>query len=85
MTRILSMVAASAFAFGAAATAAQADMTTMMNGYAACNSSYMQCLQGGSNMTLATTPQAGMSQMQANMQNSMSCGEALRACYASVK
>jgi hypothetical protein len=57
----------------------------MMNGFAACNSSYMQCLQGGTNMTLATTPQAGMSQAQANMQNSMSCGEALRACYAAVQ
>jgi len=85
MTRILSTIAAAAFAFGAAATVAQADMKTMMDGYAACNASYAQCLKGASDMTMASTPAEGMAKMEMNMKNNMACGEQLRACFSSVQ
>lgn len=85
MTRILSILAAATMTVGAAVSVAQADAMTMMQGYAACNKSYGQCLRDGTDTALATTPAEGAAKLQSNMQNSMACGEALRACYASVK
>jgi hypothetical protein len=85
MTRILSILAAATMTVGAAVSVAQADAMTMMQGYTACNNSYAQCVKDGTDMTMAMTPAEGAAKMQSNMQNTMACGEALRACYASVK
>lgn len=74
---------ASLLALGSASFA-HADPMMMMQGYAACNTSYMQCL-GASDYALATTPQEGMSKIQMNMSHAQQCAAALQACYASVK
>jgi hypothetical protein len=85
MTRILSILAAATMTVGAAVSVAQADAMTMMQGYTACNESYGQCLKDGTDTAIAATPAEGVAKMQSNMQNTMACGEALRACYAAVK
>lgn len=70
--------------FGATEMAA-ADAASMMQGYGACNSEYQACLSGGTDATLASTPQEGMSKMEMNAQNAMGCAQALQACYGSVQ
>ncbi|MCU0789859.1 MAG: hypothetical protein MUE79_02205 [Nitratireductor sp.] len=85
MTRILSTFAAAAMAMGAATSFAQADPMTMMQGWAACNETYAQCLRDGTDATIAATPAEGMAKMQANMSNGAACNQALMACYASAR
>jgi hypothetical protein len=85
MTRIISTLAAAAMAMGAAVSFAQADAMTMMQGWAACNETYGQCLRDGTDTTLATTPAEGMAKLQSNAANSSACNQALMACYSSVK
>lgn len=85
MTRILALASAALIAASATATVARADMASMMSGYAACNTQYNQCVTSGTDMTIASTPAEGLAKIQANSANGVSCGQALQACYASVK
>jgi hypothetical protein len=71
--------------FAGSATAAFADAKMMMEGYAACNSSYRQCIKDGVNMSLASDPKAGAEQVKMNMMHSQECAAALQACYKGVK
>lgn len=82
MTRLFAVATA---ALLAASATAHADMTSMAQGWTACNTQYQACVKGGTDMAMASTPAEGMAKMQSNMQNGMSCGQALQACYASVK
>jgi hypothetical protein len=77
------IAAASLMTLGTAGFA-QADMMSMMQGMAACNTAYGQCM-ASADMMLASSPQEGVAKMQSNMSHAMSCGEQLRACYASAK
>ncbi|MEZ5872663.1 MAG: hypothetical protein R3D32_12645 [Nitratireductor sp.] len=75
---------ATLIAAGSFGIAQAGDMKMMMEGAAACNTSYSQCLSG-SDMSIASTPQAGMDKIKMNMMHSQECGAALRACYSSLK
>ena len=85
MTRILALASAALLTATAASTVAHADAASMMQGYAACNTQYQQCVAGATDMTMASTPQEGLAKMQSNMANGMACGQALQACYMSVR
>jgi hypothetical protein len=69
----------------AAGAASAGDPKMMAEAYTACNSSYMQCVQHGSDMTMAATPQAGAEKIKMNMMHANECAAALRACYGGVK
>ncbi|MFZ1814209.1 MAG: hypothetical protein WBO55_05895 [Rhizobiaceae bacterium] len=75
---------AALLAAGSAGFAQAGDMKMMMDGAAACNSSYAQCVSA-SDMTMASTPSEGMNKMKMNMMHGQECGAALRACYGSLK
>ncbi|MEZ5792044.1 MAG: hypothetical protein R3D34_15130 [Nitratireductor sp.] len=75
---VAALIAAGSFSY------AQADAKMMMEGAAACNTSYSQCLMS-SDMKIASTPQEGMDKIKMNMMHSQECGAALRACYSSLK
>ncbi|MCB1429722.1 MAG: hypothetical protein KDJ48_12345 [Nitratireductor sp.] len=75
---VATLIAAGSFGY------AHADAKMMMEGAAACNSSYSQCLSG-SDMSIASTPQAGMEKIKMNMMHAQECGAALRACYSGLK
>ena len=64
---------------------AAADPMSMMNGFAACNTTYGQCIKDGTDMMMAATPQEGMSKIQMNMSHAHDCASQLQACYAAVK
>lgn len=74
---------ASILALGSAGVA-NADAMSMMQGYAACNTGYMQCL-GASDMTMASTPNEGVEKMRMNMSHAQQCASALQACYSAVQ
>lgn len=85
MTRILSTVSAALITMGAAVSIAQADAKMMMEGYAACNSSYAQCVKDGTDLTLAATPAEGAEKIKMNMTRGQACMAAYNACFMSVK
>ncbi len=64
--------------------AALADAKMMMDSYVACNTNYSQCVSH-SDMTMATTPQAGAEKIKMNMMHASECATQLQACYAAVK
>lgn len=49
----------------------------------ACSQSWSQCVAGGTDMMLASSPEAGMSKMQMNAQNATACAQQAQACYSS--
>ncbi len=84
MTRMLATVSAALLGITAAASVANADPMMMMQGYAACNTGYSQCV-AAADMSIASTPAAGLEKIKMNMMHGSECGKALQACYASVK
>jgi hypothetical protein len=62
---------------------AQSDPMSMFQCNTSCSTNWSQCLFGGTDVMLATTPQEGMNKMQMNSQNAMTCAEQARACYSS--
>ncbi|MGI9402473.1 MAG: hypothetical protein ACR2O0_14555 [Rhizobiaceae bacterium] len=68
---------------GISVASAQNAAMNAMQCTSACNSSYGQCLTGGTDAMIATSPEEGMSKMQANTQNTMSCNQMVRQCWAS--
>lgn len=68
---------------GISVASAQNPVMNAMQCTASCNTSYGQCLSGGTDAMIATSPQEGVSKMQANAQNTMSCNQMVRACYTS--
>lgn len=84
MTRMLATVSAALLGVAAAASVANADPMTMMQGFTACNTSYSQCV-AAADMSIAPTPAAGLEKIKMNMMHGSECGKALQACYATVR
>ena len=85
MTRILTIIAATTFSLGAVSLAQAGDAKMMMEGYAACNAGYMQCVKDGTDLTLAATPAEGAEKIKMNITHGQECGAAYAACSTSVK
>lgn len=62
---------------------ASADVASMMQCTAACNTSWGQCLTSSTDTMIASTPQEGMNKMQQNSANAASCAQQAQACYSS--
>jgi len=84
MTRMLATVSAALLGVAAAASVANADPMTMMQGFTACNTGYAQCV-AAADMSIAPTPAAGLEKIKMNMMHGGECGKALQACYATVR
>lgn len=84
MKKTFAALGAAALLAGSASLAF-ADAKMMMEGYAACNAGYSQCIKDGVNMSLASSPAAGAEQVKMNMMHSQECASALQACYKGVK
>ncbi|MEM7461826.1 MAG: hypothetical protein AAF362_04020 [Pseudomonadota bacterium] len=68
---------------GISVASAQNPVMNAMQCTAACNSSYGQCLSGGTDVMIASSPQEGVAKLQSNTQNTISCNQMVSQCYAS--
>lgn len=85
MTRMITFIAATTLSLGAVSIAQAGDAKMMLEGYAACNAGYMQCVKDGTDLTLAATPAEGGEKIKMNMMHGQECGAAYAACSTSVK
>lgn len=77
------LAVAGLIAFGMAGAAQAQDMMSMPQCWASCNTSYSQCLSGGTDMMMASTPQEGVNKAQMNAQNWTACNQQAFACHQS--